>query len=299
MYKFDLAISYKWKYDADFVDLIENIFSKLGISTFVIHKKNVFEITDLVKKNNISFKAYLDRGSDEDEDFEELAHLIKRSSTYIINHYDKIESAVDKSIMHCKLINSGILTPKTFILKPFDKQKQIEITYQNLEEIGIPFIIKPAYYSGGGEGVITNAELIEEIENERIINHDDCYLVQQKIYPKLIDGHRAWIRALWAFGRPVHLVWNDLTHVYAENTGKYLKHLDINKLDFVLNTLAELSGLDYFSSEIAIDENNNYYLIDYVNDQCDMRFKSKHFDGVPDEVVEYFILRMAELVKQI
>lgn len=299
MYKFDLAISYKWKYDVSFVDKIENMFSKLGITTFVIHKENIFEITNLAKTKSISFKAYLDRGSDEDEDFEELAQILKNRDTYIINHYDKIESAVDKSVMQEKLDSSGILTPKTIILPPFDKQNDLVIKETDLAEIGNPFIIKPAYYSGGGEGVVTDAESISDIEKQRAVNHDDRYLIQQKIYPKLIDGHRAWIRTLWAFGAPLHQIWDDQTHVYAENSNKYIRQLEIGKLDSIMYKLAEISGLDYFSSEIAVDENNNYYLIDYINDQCDMRFKSQHFDGVPDDVVELFILRMAELVRSL
>lgn len=299
MYKFDLAISYTWEYDTDFVELAENIFLKHGISTFVIHKKNIFDVTEAVKKNVISFKAYLDRGSDADEDFSELAEILARRDTYIINNYEKVESSVDKAIMHGKLINSGILTPETIIVPPFDNNVNLDLDYSLFRKIGVPFIIKPAYYSGGGEGVITNAESINEIETERKKYCDDSYLVQQKIYPKLIDNHRAWVRSLWIFGKPVHLIWNDLTHVYAENHKKYLKHLNTIKLDSIMNKLAEISELDYFSSEIAVDKNDNYYLIDYVNDQCDMRLKSKHFDGVPDEIVEYFILRMAELIKRI
>ena len=299
MYKFDLAISYKWKYDVDFVNLIEQIFSKLKISTFIIHKNNISEITGLVKNKRLSFKAYLDRGSDEDEDFEELAQFLKYSKTYIINHYDKIENAIDKSIMHEKLLDSGIKTPNTIIVKPHDKLKKIKITKDDIKKVGIPFIIKPSFYSGGGEGVVTNGKSIKDIEIERIKNADDCYLVQQKIYPKLIDGHRAWVRTLWAFGKPFHLVWNDQTHIYANDSQKYLKYLDVYKLDEIMKKLHEISGLDYFSSEIAIDSQNDYYLIDYINDQCDMRFKSKYFDGVPDDAVEFFIFRMADLVKQI
>ena len=103
----------------------------------------------------------------------------------------------------------------------------------------------------------------------------------------------------WVFGKPLHLIWDDLTHVYADNSDRFLQHIEIEKLDFIMNKLAGITGLDYFSSEIAIDENNNYYLIDYINDQCDMRFKSKHTDGVPDDAVEFFILRMAEFINQI
>ena len=198
MYEFDLAISYKWKYDVDFVELVESIFSNIGISTFVIHKHNIFEVTELVKNNNISFKAYLDRGSDEDEDFEELAGLLANSTAYIINNYDKIELAVDKAIMHRKLLNTEILIPETILLEPYDIKSELELSNDSLKSLGIPFIIKPAYYSGGGEGVVTNAESIKEIENERVKYHDDNYLIQKKIYPKLIDGHRAWIRGFSA-----------------------------------------------------------------------------------------------------
>lgn len=54
--------------------------------------------------------------------------------------------------------------------------------------------------------------------------------------------------------------------------------------------------MDYFSSEIALTKKNRFVLIDYVNDQCDMRLKSIHPDGVPDSIVIQFIEQMKQKV---
>ena len=41
--------------------------------------------------------------------------------------------------------------------------------------------------------------------------------------------------------------------------------------------IAEIAGLQFFSTEIAIVDKETFVIVDYVNDQCDMRLKSKHF----------------------
>jgi hypothetical protein len=43
--------------------------------------------------------------------------------------------------------------------------------------------------------------------------------------------------------------------------------------------------LDFFSTEIALDQAGRFIVIDYLNDICDMRLKSRHYDGVPDDIV--------------
>ena len=44
-------------------------------------------------------------------------------------------------------------------------------------------------------------------------------------------------------------------------------------------------GLDFFSTEVAVDLDNKFVIIDNVNEICDMRQKSKFPDGFPDEIV--------------
>jgi hypothetical protein len=41
-----------------------------------------------------------------------------------------------------------------------------------------------------------------------------------------------------------------------------------------------------------VNERQEIIVIDYVNDVCDMRLKSRHYDGVPDALVQ----RIAEQI---
>ncbi|MFC2083462.1 RimK family alpha-L-glutamate ligase [Bacteroidota bacterium] len=298
MNSFDLAIAYKWVHDRELTDQIEEKFHKNGLTTFVIGKHNVHEITDLVKNRKLAFQVYFDRASDEDEDFETIANILTRRKTYIINNYQKVEIAIDKSIMHNKLIKHNFNLPGTIIIPPFDDTENITINDGQLSELGSPFIIKPAYYSGAGEGVVTNATSVEQILTERKKKSDDHYLVQQKIYPKLYKGKRTWFRSYYFFNDVYPVWWDDLSHSYEMIGYLEFKKLKLNDLINITYKLAAITGLDYFSSEIALSDVNKFILIDYVNDQCDFRKKSKFNDGVPDEIVDIFITEMMNKVNQ-
>jgi acyl CoA:acetate/3-ketoacid CoA transferase beta subunit len=43
-------------------------------------------------------------------------------------------------------------------------------------------------------------------------------------------------------------------------------------------------------------DRETFVVIDYVNDQCDMRLKSSHPDCVPDDVVEEIAFELAQFV---
>jgi len=117
-------------------------------------------------------------------------------------------------------------------------------------------------------------------------------MVQEKIYPKTIEGKRAWFRVFWAFGKVIPTFWDDYTHVYNLVTARHIKKHHLLSLFRITRRLSRLNKLDYFSTEIALTKNHRFIVIDYVNDQCDMRLKSNHPDGVPDVVVAEFIKSM-------
>lgn len=299
MEKYNLAIAYKWKYDFDFVNLIESIFHNNGLSTYIIHKNNINTVYDSLKNSRLSFGVILDRGSDEDEEFEPIAELLVKLKTKIINEYHLTDLALDKSILHPKLIRDKINVPKTIILPPLDEQPD----NYNIDEIDIdvfskPFVIKPGYYSGGGESINLFATDLEDVKRQRGILSDDSFLIQEKVYPKQILSKRAWFRSFWFFGKIIHTFWDDITHEYHEINESEKVEIDFDTLNNTMKKLAGISKLDYFSSEFAINDEGEIYLIDYVNDQCDMRLKSKHFDGVPDRIVKEFILAMMAFVKK-
>lgn len=296
---FDLAISYEWMYDIEFTHLIEERFQRENLSTFVITTHNCNEVTNLVKEKKLFFRSYLDRASDVDENFSELAQLLTESDCRVINEYANVDSSVDKSIAHQKLVDAGLRIPKTIIIPSYETVPSLNLTEEELNKIGQPFVVKPAYYSGGSEGVYKNVNSFEEIQSIRQENSDDKYLIQEKIYSTSINNQRAWFRVLWAFGKVLPMLWDDQHLIYSDVTLNEIDSELLKEINLMMNKISSVAQLDYFSSEFALDSKNNFYLIDYINDQCDMRLKSSHKDGVPNYIVEEFIDEMIKFVKQL
>lgn len=293
---YDIGLAYVWEYDDDFIELIESAFHKAGLTSFRITAWNINEITDRVRKRKLGFNFYLDRASDANEAFLYLGKILTRRKTKIFNPYKNIRHAIDKASMHLEFITTGLEVPYSIIIPPHNQLMNIYISVDELAKLGRPFIIKPCNNTGGGVGVVTGAESLKEILEERLRNSDDKYILQQKIYPLIIGEKRAWFRSFWAFGRPIPVWWNDLTHIYNELSPQEIKSFRLNRLLLITKKIAVLTGIDFFSTEIVITENKKFVVIDYVNDQCDMRIKSRHIDGVPDNVVQKIIDQMIKSV---
>ena len=293
---FDLAIAFVWEYDDDFVSLIELALQQEDVTTFIVKEHNIKEVTSKVRDRKLFFRFYLDRASDADSAFEELAKILTRKKTVIINPYKKVLHAIDKASMHLEFINAGLNVPYSIIIPPHSELEEIRLTIEDLSILGRPFIIKPCNTTGGGIGVVTGAETLREILEERINNLNDKYLIQEKIYPSILDGRRAWFRCFWAFGKPIAVWWDDLTHIYEELTEGEIENFGLKKLLQKTRTIAKVTDLDFFSTEIVLNDKNLFVVIDYVNDQCDMRIKSKHPDGVPDNVVYQIIYNLKNYI---
>lgn len=299
MRTFDLALSYTWEFDKEFINFIEKIFHSEGLTTYVITRENLCEVIDKIKSGSLKIKAYLDRASDEDENFDPVFELLGERGTYIINPYFRIVKVVNKATMHPILQEKGLNLPFSVILPPYKDEPEIDIHESDFTRLGKPFIIKPAFYSGGGDGVKTDAQTAEDILAARKEISNDTFLLQRKIYPALLEGKRAWFRSYWAFGKMFIVWWDDMTHLYDIVSPDEIKKFGLNKIFEMTGNVAEAAGIDYFSSEITITEENEFFLIDYINDNCDFRLKSNHLNGVPDEIVEKFIRSMLDRVKNL
>jgi len=295
---FDLAIAYVWEYDEEFVSMIETKLQQTGLTTFRVTENNVFEITDLVKQKKLNFRCYLDRASDQDDDFSELAKILARRKTKIFNPYKKIEHAIDKANMHLEFISAGINVPYSIIIPPHSLTKDLLISVDDLSILGNPFIIKPCNTTGGGIGVVKGAESLKEVLQARQKHDEDKYLIQQKILPVILENKKAWFRCFWAFGKTICAWWDDETHIYENLSEDEIEIFQLKKLFQITRTIRKITELDFFSTEIALTPSGKFIVIDYVNDQCDMRLKSLHYDGVPDNIVEEIISNLQKAVKK-
>ena len=299
MNTFDLAIAYDWEFDVEFISAIEKTMQQLGFSTYVITDKNISEVTESVKQRRLSFRCLLDRASDVNDNFIELNRILTKKRAYVFNPHKIVEHAIDKANMHLEFITSGINVPYSIIIPPHSQAKEIFISIDDLEILGRPFIIKPCNTTGGGMGVVKGAESLKEVLNARQKHSNDKYLIQEKIYPKMLDGKRAWFRCYWAFGKTICVWWDDETHIYNQLHDFEVEEFGLKKLFLITKTIHRLTLLDFFSTEIALTTKNRFVVIDYVNDQCDMRLKTLHADGVPDNVVSEIINNLRLFVAKV
>ena len=227
---FDLALAYVWEYDKDFVNIVEEKFQGAGLSTFIVSEHNINEVLDLVNRRKMYFNFYLDRAWDVDERYEQLGRMLTRRNSILFNPYKNVLHAIDKASMHLEFISAGLHVPYSIIIPPHCEHEELLISVEDLARLGRPFIIKPCTTTGGGVGVVTGAETLKEVLEERITNSQDKYILQEKIYPKILEGKRAWFRSFWAFGKAIPVWWDDHSHLYEPILAEHYRNFRLSRL---------------------------------------------------------------------
>jgi hypothetical protein len=292
---YDFAIAWCWKYDADFVSQLDSQCVRKGLSPYLIHPHNLFETMSRMEKGELCFKVFFDRASDQEEDFEQLVDMMLNQSVRMINDVDRATWAVDKATMHLEFLSNGIHVPYTIILSPWDERSDLDSI--PLDKVGTPFVIKPAC-GGCGDGVVLNARTLDDIQAARQQFPYDKYLVQEKISPVQVDGRRAWFRVFYACGEVLPCWWDDQTKIADILSSSGIDQKAHSNITRIMRKIAKISELDLFSTEIAQIPENKLLVIDHVNDQVDLRKKSSHLDGIPDEVVDRIVVNLVNWVEK-
>jgi hypothetical protein len=201
--------------------------------------------------------------------------------------------------MHLEFLTKGINVPFTIIISPYTKKKEVELKLSDIARLGRPFIIKPANTTGGGIGVILGAETLKDVIESRQRHKNDKYLLQEKISPIPLDGQKGWFRVFYSFDLVLPCWWDDETHVYRMITKDEVTTYGLRSLFTITRKIWEVCHLDFFSTEIAFTREGKFVVVDYVNDICDMRLQSLHFDGVPDLVVSEICRRIARHLRTV
>jgi hypothetical protein len=298
MKSYPLAVAWNWEFDDDYVGLIDKECGLHNISVLTITPSNLAEVQSEIQHESVAIQSYYDRASDDDEAFLPLANFMKLKKIPVINAYHDVDRAKDKATMHLELITAGLHVPYTIIISPYNKDQHIELDEKKIERLGKSFIIKPANTTGGGTGVMLQAESVRDIYESRKRHRDDKYLLQEFVHPVILDGRRAWFRVFYAFGDVITCWWDDLTHVYKQCTQEEAQQHGLSEMRDMMLKIRRVCNLDFFSSEIALTSAGKFVVIDYVNEICDMRLQSKFGDGVPDRVVQKIAGLLADHVFQ-
>lgn len=293
----DLAIAADWEYDRDFAALVEGAARNLGLSTLQVWPANLPETLRELEAGEIDIRFLVDRAVGASPEFHSFQSAVHARGADVLDPVDKVRWASDKATMHLEFIANGLETPYTVILPSFESRPDAGISASDLVPLGTPFFIKPANTTGGSLGVVPGAASLLDVALARRTYPTDKYLLQERIAPREADGRRFWFRGFFALGLVVCAWWDDRTHAYAELLADEIAGYGLHELSGVVRKIAAVSGIRFFSTEIALDARDRFIVIDYVNETCDMRLGSVHADGVPDAVVGAVASRIAAFVR--
>jgi hypothetical protein len=285
----DVAVLWEWEFDEDFIRLLDRQLNHFGLQSYLLHPYNIPDLTD--PEEPFAARFFYDRASEANPMFEPVVRHLLQLDSLPLNGPEDLEAALDKATMHAQLLEHRIQVPYTIILSPNRDWTKIKIG--ELIRLGEPFIIKPAI-GGGGVGVEANAKTLFDIVKAREGKAKERLLLQEKVLPIHFGDRRAWFRLFYVCGNILSCWWDDLTHIYFRVTPEEESVYGLGALAPLMRKIAEITHLNFFSTEIAIVDTETFVVVDYVNDQCDMRLKSCHPDGVPDDVVEEICFEIAQ-----
>lgn len=290
---YDLCFAWSWEYDADFATLLQEACASRGLSLLHVRPDNLGDILNSLDNQQVDFRVFFDRASDGEACFMPLVHWACQQGSFCINAHEKARRSWDKSAMHTTLTEAGLQAPATIILPSYHSQPALEPV--DLGFLGGQFTIKPAHGSGG-DGVVMDAVSLSQVLLSRQEYPADTYLLQAHIIPKALDAHPAWFRVIYCAGQVYPCWWHPETHVYTPVSPAEEELYGLLPLRAIAGSIANLTGMDFFSTEIALDLQDQFLLVDYVNDPIDLRLQSRAADGVPDEIVRGIAGCLAELV---
>jgi hypothetical protein len=290
---YDLAITHDWEFDADFVRLVTDAARGRGLSVLAVGPAEASRTLEDFRSGALDFAVLLDRASGSSPEFIALQALAVERGRDVIEPLDRLRWASDKATMHLEFLSAGLQTPHTIILPSFASRPDLRLTPADLAPLGAPFVIKPANTTGGSLGVVADAAGPKDALAARKTYPNDKYLLQEKVVPEVRKGRRYWFRGFFVLGE-VHLTWwDDRTHVYDELGADEAAAEGLAPIYAVVRTIARVSRVRFFSTELAREAGGRIVVVDYVNEICDMRLRSGHPDGVPDAVVARIAGRIA------
>jgi hypothetical protein len=232
-----------------------------------------------------------------DDIYSRLVRLAQERGTRVIDNPKVAEAAFDKAQMHQRLLSAGFRVPYTLVV-PAAEVPCFKLTDDQKSILGSPFVIKPSH-GYGRKGVILDAHEERDLAQSLSAWRNPAYLVQEKIRPRMQGELPFYFRVFYVFGKVWCCWWNCFTDRYKEVTASEMEAFKLNRLEEIVRGVAQLSSMNFFSSEIAHIDSGDFVLIDYVNDQCHMLSQSASPKmGVPDAIVAGIASQLVENARQ-
>src|ERR1051326_5073415 len=286
------------KLDADdlFIHRIQQFSAERGLNFFLVEPLWVEPFCDLFAKGKIWARVLLNMHSEHhlpEEVYHRLIWLAHERRTQVIDPPEVALAAFDKARLQARLAAAGFPVPYT-VLVPREQVEGLTLSEADRAGLGLPFVVKPAM-GYGRRGVILDAAGEGDVGRSMAAWPDRSYLLQRRIVPRMVGGEPAYFRVFYVFGSVWCVWWNCFTDRYRLVAADEEERFGLAALGELVRRIAALTGMRFFSSEIALTESGGPVLIDYVNDQCHMLSQGSNPQmGVPDELVTAIARRLVD-----
>ena len=297
---YDLVMTHKLDADDLFIHRVQQHCAEQRLNFFLIEPLWVEPFCDQFAKGKIWARALLNMHSEHhlpEDNYHRLIWLAHERQTKVIDPPDVAIETFDKARLHARLVGAGFEVPFTVIV-PRAQADNFVLVEADRAALRAPFVIKPSR-GYGRRGVIMDATSEGDLARSVAAWSDQHYLLQRRIVPQCRNEEPVYFRVFHVFGSVWFCWWNCFTDRYRLPTPAEEEQWASTPLREIVHRIARLTGMKFFSSEIALSESNELVLIDYVNDQCHMLSQSANPQmGVPDELVGAIARRLVEGVSQ-
>jgi hypothetical protein len=293
---YDLAMTHKLDADDFFIHRVQQHCAEHGLNFFLIEPLWVAAFLEKFAAGELGVRVLLNLHSEHhqpEEVYHRLIRLAAERKTQVIDPPDVALASFNKARLHPRLVDAGLNVPPTIIVLR-EHVDGFRLSDTDRAFLGSPFVIKPSL-GYGRRGVVVNATSESDLARSQAAWPDPHSLLQRRIEPRSLAGSPAYFRVYFVFGSTWICWWNCFTDHYRLMTESELTEFGLAPLTAIIVRIAKLTGMNFFSTEIAQVETGEFVVIDYVNDQCHLLTQSASpANGVPDELVAAIARRLVE-----
>ena len=262
---------------------------QMGLTFFLVDDVWVHEFAQKLKEREIKVRVLFDLTANqvrEDDAYLQLAREVIQQDGSVIDDPDVTAATAHKGIFHQVLLDNHVPVPETIIVKRSELEN-FTITRDIRTKVGVPFVVKPAW-GDSGVGVIINSYYEDDLlKSAEEAPNSDAFLIQKQVDPIKLGSHSGWFRMFYICGEVIPCWWNPSSHEYHLVTPQQVKRYKLTPLARIMRSIARISKMKKFTSEICQHTDGKFYVVDYINADPDMNPRSFYDNGVPDELVRY------------
>lgn len=290
----DVLAVWDWEFDRPFLDRLARACAARGVLFAAVREDRESRLEAIAAGWKEVPAVVFDRASDVWPELGVVLPRLEVSGCRTVNHAGRMVWCRDKATMHLELVAAGIHVPYGVIISSDQAARAGGVLAEHAQALGAPFVIKPAE-GGGGEGVVLDASTAADVARYLEERGYDKVILQRRVLPCSLGGNRGWFRVFFLAGQIVPCWWDDLTHLYRLLTPHEEHAAGLSRLRQLTAAIARIAGIDFFTTEIALDEAGEMVVVDFVNEMPDLRCQSEHPDGVPRPLVDAIVAMLVEM----